>query len=79
VTWTIAHPVPFFPSTSGGKIHAKWAATNQPVCWSRVTLHQDAWIWARVGMDSGYAHPMMCKTCLRLTTKTASNLNGVRL
>ena len=76
-TWTVARQVPFFPSASGGKLHAAWAGTHTAVCGRPAALHPVAWIYTAEGERSADVHPMVCRRCLRLTTTAGVSAAGV--
>jgi hypothetical protein len=68
-TWTVARQVAFFPSVAGGKLHAANKISRTAVCGIAAELDSVAWVTVSQGQDSGKVAPMVCRRCLRATTR----------
>ena len=75
-TWTVARQVAFFPTTSGGKLHAARKVSRQAACGAMVDLEPAVWVTTSVGESSTSVHPMVCRRCLSATT-TPNGDHGV--
>lgn len=78
--FTVARQVAFFPSMTGGKIHAAWKVAGTAVCGTNVELDLASAPWVSIaqGDDSARVHPMVCRRCLNLTARPGVSGQGVR-
>lgn len=76
-TWTIARQIAFFPSTSGGKIHAARKITHTAVCGAAAELEPTPWYHTEAGQASEKVAKMVCKKCLRLSTTSGVSAVGI--
>lgn len=76
--WTVARQIAFYPSTSGGKLHAAWKVSQTAVCGAAVELEPSPWVTTSQGQPSEKVHPMVCRRCLRLSTTPGVTANGMR-
>lgn len=70
-TRLVAHSVRFWPaSDSRGKWHAAWKVSGTAVCGSPAPLAVTGseWLAPEVGVEQVRVHPLVCRSCLRLTT-----------
>lgn len=75
-TWTVARQIAFFPSVSGGKIHAAHKISHTAVCGVAADLQPVAFYHTSEGQQSDKVHRMVCKKCLRLSTAPGYSGSG---
>jgi hypothetical protein len=76
-TWTVTRQVGFFqPADNKGKWHAANRVSRTAVCGSPAELTHVA-IRTAVGDQSSRVHPLVCRSCLRMTTRAGATATGV--
>lgn len=76
-TWTVANQIAFYPSVSGGKIHAAHKISRVAVCGIAAELERAPWYTTAVGQDSDRVHRMVCRRCLAATTRPGTDAHGI--
>lgn len=76
--WVVARQIAFYaPADNRGKRHAAWSISHAPVCGTSGALGSTDVIRTAQGDASYRVHPLVCRTCLRLSTRPGVSATGI--